>query len=155
MGAMVSMNPDGAGSLGTVGVAGYVGQSGSSKIVQSLSNVKYIFSNGAAVVTLANSNTGALTGEYCLYFSPAGTFVFGGSPISFDLFVGVRTGTGTPNLNGLYYEAGLDQDESTLSAGYASLDSFYGSLSASGGQIVWHQPLLEFFHPVPRHFPFR
>src|SRR5260221_626600 len=45
IGAIVSMNPDGAGNLGTVGVAGYVGQRGSSKIVQSLSNVKYIFSN--------------------------------------------------------------------------------------------------------------
>ena len=30
------------------------------------------------------------------------------------MIVGVRTGTGTPNLSGLYYEAGLDQDESTL-----------------------------------------
>ena len=49
LGAIVSMNPDGAGNLGTVGVAGYVGQGGSSKIVQSLTNVKYIFSGGAAV----------------------------------------------------------------------------------------------------------
>jgi uncharacterized protein (TIGR03437 family) len=154
IGAMVSMNPDGAGNLGTVGVAGYVGQSGSSKIVQSLSNVKYIFSNGAAVVTFPNSNTAVLTGQYYLYFSPDGNFVFGGSPISFDLFVGVRTGTGTPNLNGLYYEAGLDQDESTLSAGYASLDSFYGSLSASGGNIVGHQRLLDFFNPMPANYTY-
>ena len=130
LGAMVSMTPDGAGNLGTVGVAGYVGQGGSSKVVQSLSNVKYIFSGGAAVVTFPNSNTAAFAGQYYLYFSPDGNFVFGGSPYAADLFVGVRTGAGTPNLNGLYYEAGLDQDESTLSAGYASLDSFYGSLKA-------------------------
>src|SRR5260370_37741108 len=140
MGAMVSMNPDGAGSLGTVGVAGYVGQSGCSEVVQSLSNVKYIFSNGAAVVTFPNSNTAALTGQYCLYFSPDGNFVFGGSPISFDLFVGVRTGTGTPNLNGLYYEAGLDQDQSTLSAGHAVLASSYGSPPRRRGHDTGQPP---------------
>src|SRR5260370_34584550 len=127
MGAMVAMKPDGAGNLGTVGVAGYVGQSGSSKIVQSLSNVKYIFSNGAAVVTFPNSNTAALAGQYYLYFSPDGNFVFGGSPSSADLFVRGRTGNGTPHLDGLYYECGLDQDEATLKAGDASLGSFFSS----------------------------
>jgi uncharacterized protein (TIGR03437 family) len=154
IGALVSMNPDGAGNLGTVGVAGYAGQSGSSKVVQSLSNVKYIFSGGAAVVTFPNSNTAVLTGQYYLYFSPDGNFVFGGSPLSFDLLVGVRTGTGTPNLSGLYYEAGLDQDESTLSSGYASLDSFYGSLSAGGGNIVGHQRLQDFFNPAPANYTY-
>jgi uncharacterized protein (TIGR03437 family) len=154
LGAMVSMNPDGAGNLGTVGVAGYVGQGGSSKVVQSLANVKYIFSGGAAKVTFPNSNTAAFTGDYYLYFSPDGNFVFGGSPFFFDMFVGVRTGTGTPNLNGLYYEAGLDQDDSTLSSGYASLDSFYGSLSAAGGNIVGHQRLLDFFNPAPANYTY-
>ena len=42
---------------------------------------------------------------------------------------------------------GLDQDESTLNAGYASLDSFYGSLRAKSGTIVGHQRLLNFFNP--------
>ena len=155
LGAIVSMNPDGAGNLGTVGVAGYVGQGGSSKIVQSLTNVKYIFSGGAGVVTFPNSNTAAFTGQYYLYFSPDGNFVFGGSPYAADMFVGVRTGTGTPSLSGLYYEAGLDQDESTLlNAGYASLDSFYGSLSAGGGNIVGHQRLLDFFNPMPANYTY-
>ena len=71
----------------------------SAKGTASFSNVKYIFSNGAAVVTFPNSNTALFTGQYYLYFSPDGNFVFGGSPNSFDLIVGVRTGTGTPNLN--------------------------------------------------------
>jgi uncharacterized protein (TIGR03437 family) len=146
VGAMLQMNPDGASNVGTVGVAAYVGQNGSAKAVQSLPNVKYRFSNGAAVVTFPNSNTALFVGDYWLYFSPDGNFVFGGSPVSSDLLVGVRTGTGTPNLNGLYYEAGLDQDESTLSAGYANLDTFYGSLKANGGNIVGHQRLLSFFN---------
>src|ERR1022692_4185651 len=79
----------------------------------------------SAVVPFPNPSGALLTGQYYLYFSPDGNFVFGGSPYSADLLVGVRTGTGTPNLSGLYYEAGLDEDESTLNAGYASLDSFY------------------------------
>src|SRR5260370_32269054 len=149
MGAMVAMKPDGAGNLGTVGVAGYVGQSGSSKIVQSLSNVKYIFSNGAAVVTFPNSNTAALTGQYYLYFSPDGNFVFGGSPISFVLFVGVRTGTGTPNLNGLYYEAGLGPDESSLIAGNTRPASFYGHLHPHPRQARVQQLLLPVFKSIP------
>ena len=154
VGAMLQMNPDGAGNVGTVGVAAYVGQNGSAKAVQSLPNVKYRFSNGAAVVTFLNSNTALFTGDYWLYFSPDGNFVFGGSPYSSDLLVGVRTGTGTPNLSGLYYEAGLDQDESTLSAGYANLDSFYGSFSANGGNIVGHQRLLSFFNPSTENYTY-
>jgi uncharacterized protein (TIGR03437 family) len=146
VGAMLTMNPDGVKTVGTVGVVAYVGEYGSSKSGQSLPNVTYTFSNGAAVVTFPNSSTALFAGQYYLYFSPDGNFVFGGSPYSADLLVGVRTGTGTPNLSGLYYEAGLDQDDSTLSAGYATPDSFYGSFSANGGAIVGHQRLLDFFN---------
>jgi uncharacterized protein (TIGR03437 family) len=151
---MLTMNPDGAGNLGTVGFGGYVGQTGSAKALQSLPNVKYIFSGGAAKVTFPNSNTALFAGDYYLYFSPDGNFVFGGSPYSADLFVGVRTGTNTPNLSGLYYEAGLDQDESTLIAGYASLDSFYGSLSANAGAIVGHQRLLDVFNSSATNYTY-
>jgi uncharacterized protein (TIGR03437 family) len=149
-GAMLQMNPDGAGNIGIVGVSAYQGQYGSAKAAQSLAGVKYRFSNGAGVVTFPNTSNALFVGDYWLYFSPDGSFVFGGSPYSFDLFVGVRTGTGTPDLNGLYYEAGLDQDESTLSAGYAALDSFYGSLKATkraaGNTITGHRRLLDFFN---------
>jgi uncharacterized protein (TIGR03437 family) len=146
VGALAQMSPDGNGNLGTVSLGAYVGGNGSSKISQSLSNVKYIFSNGAAVMTFPNSNSALFSGQYYLYFSPDGNFVFGGSPVAADMFVGVRTGTGTPNLSGLYYEGGLDEDESTLSNGYANPDSFYGSLSANSGVIVGHQRLLSFFN---------
>ena len=154
VGAMLAMNPDGAGNLGTVGVVWYAGQNGSGKGVQSLPNVKYIFSGGAAVVTFPNSSNALFAGQYYLYFSPDGNFVFGGSPYSPDLLVGVRTGTGTPNLSGLYYEAGLDEDESTLNAGYASLDSFYGSFSAQAGTIVGHQRLANFFNASAANYTY-
>src|ERR1017187_8266518 len=147
VGATLQMNPDGVANVGIVGVTAYVGQNGPNKIVQSLPNVKYRFSNGAAVVTFPSSTTAFLAGDYYLYFSPDGNFVFGGSPYSTDLLVGVRTGTGTPNLGGLYNEAGLDQNESALlTTGIASLDSFYGSFSANGGAIVGHQRFLDFFN---------
>ncbi len=146
IGGMLQMNPDGAGNIGTVPFTGYLGTS--AKGTTSISNVKYIFSGGAGVVTFPNSTTALFSGQYYLYFSPDGNFVFGGSPTGFDLFVGVRTGIGTPSLGGLYYEAGLDQNVSTLaSAGYASLDTFYGSWNANGGNIIGHQRLLDLFNP--------
>ena len=154
-GAMLQMNPDGAGNLGTVGVTGYFGATGATKQVQSLANVKYLFSNGAAVVTFPNTTGAYFTGQYYLYFSPDGNFVFGGSPLSYDFFVGVRTGTGTPGIGGLYYEAGLDQDESTLSAGYAATDSYYGSWSGNSGAIVGHQRLLNLLlNGSPIHYTY-
>jgi uncharacterized protein (TIGR03437 family) len=147
VGGMLTMNPDGVGNVGTVGFAGYIGQS--AKGVQSMSNVKFVPSGGAIKVTFPSSSSALFVGDYYLYFSPDGNFVFGGARLSYDFFVGVRTGTGTPDLSGRYYEAGLDQDESTLSLGYAAMDSFYGALSASGGNIEGHRRLLNYFNPSP------
>ncbi len=152
IGGLLTMNPDGFGNLGTVGFAGYYGAS--AKGVQQLQNVKYIFSNGAAKVTFPPSNTALFSGDYYLYFSPDGNFCFGGSPYAADVIVGVRTVTGTPNLSGLYYEAGLHQNVSTLSSQYANLDAFYGSFSANGGAIVGHQRLQSFFNASPEDYTY-
>ena len=131
--AMIQMSPNGVNNLGTVSLTGYVGGNGSTKYPQTLTGT-YGASNGAMVLTFPNSTTNFLTGQYYLYVSPDGNFVFGGSPGSFDMFVGVRTGTGTPSLGGLYYQAGIDQDESQLlTAGYAILDNYYGALSRQFG----------------------
>ena len=154
LGAMLQMNPDGVGNVGTVTGTAYQGQSGSGKGAVSIANTKYIFSNGAAVVTFPNSTSAILTGQYYLYFSPDGNFVFGGSPNGYDMFVGVRTGTATPNLSGLYFETGLDQDTSTLSLGYASNDSFYGAFSAAAGTAVGHQRLFDVFNPAPSNYTY-
>jgi uncharacterized protein (TIGR03437 family) len=154
IGLSASMSPDGNGNLGTVALNGYLGGNGSSKIVQSIGSVKYIFSGGAAVVTFPNSNSNLLVGQYYLYFSPDGNFFFGGSPVSADMIVGVRTGTGTPSLSGLYYETGMDEDESTLNSGYASIDTYYGAFNAGGGNITGHQRLLSFFNNNPVHYTY-
>jgi len=142
--ATVQMAPDGAGNLGSVGLSGYFGGNGSTKTTQTVAGGRYIFSNGAGVLTFPNSTTALLVGQYYLYISPDGNFIVGGSPNAFDMFVGVRTGTGTPSFDGLYYQAGIDQDESTLSSGYALLDTYFGAFSAGSGASVGHQRLLEF-----------
>ena len=144
VGGMLQMSPNGVNNLGTVAFTGYLGSTGATKYPQTLSGT-YGVASGAMVLTFPNSNTNYFVGQYYLYISPDGNFVFGGSPNGFDLFVGVRTGTGTPSLGGLYYQAGIDQDESQLGAAspYAILDTYYGSMSANSGSIVGHQRILE------------
>ena len=154
IGLQAQMNPDGNGNLGTVAVTAYVGQGGSTKYPQSLANVKYIFSGGAAKVTFPTSTNALLSGEYYFYFSPDGNFAFGGSPVSADMFVGVRTGTSTPNLSGLYYEAGLDEDESQLANSFANPDSFYGSFSANAGAVVGHQRINSLLVPLTFNYTY-
>ncbi len=142
---LLQMNPDGVSGLGSVTGTAFIGQGGSTKFPQSITGAKYIASGGAMVATFPNSTTNAVTGQEYFYISPDGNFIFGGSPIGFDMIVGVRTGSG-PSFGGLYYQAGLDQDESQLlSADFANLDSYYGSFSANNNAIVGHQRLFSVF----------
>jgi uncharacterized protein (TIGR03437 family) len=144
--ALFTMSPNGQGNVGTVNFTAYVGAGGSKPIPLSQPGVTYSFSNGAAVLRFPNTSNGAITGQEYMYFSPDGNFVFGGSPTGFDMFVGVRTtGATTPNFGGLYYQAGLDEDASTLANGYATLDTYYGSFSANDGTVVGHQRILSPF----------
>ncbi len=144
-----TVNPDGAGNLGTVNVAGYFGST-STVAGQSTPNVKYAFSSGAAVITFPASNTASyFVGQEYLYFSPDGNFAFGGSPNGYDMLVAIRNdaGTVTENFNGLYYQAGIDQDVSTFATTrYANLDTYYGSLGTGGGSIVGAQRLQSVFN---------
>lgn len=136
------LNPDGAGNLGTVNISGFFGAS-SSTYTQSSPNIKYTFSNGAGIITFPNSNTANFyAGQEYVYISPDHNFIFGGSPNGFDMFVGVKNSGGAVNQTGLYYEAGLDEDVSQLSAsGFGGIDAFYGSFNATGGNLVGHERL--------------
>jgi uncharacterized protein (TIGR03437 family) len=137
--ASFEINPNGSGSLGTVNMSGYVGEGGSSVETQTSANVKYVISNGAANLMFPNSSTASfLVGNEYAYITPDGNFIFGGSPAGFDMFVGVKTGS-TSGFGGLYYTAGLQENEATLAAGYADLNTFYGSFSAGNGAIVGHE----------------
>jgi uncharacterized protein (TIGR03437 family) len=145
------INPNGAGSLGTVAINGYYEGGGSSTISQS-SNVTYTFSNGAAVLNFPVSSTANFfSGQEYLYFSRDGNFFFGGSPTGFDMIVGVNNtssdqsfGTCNGGTSCLYYQAGIDQDLSDLGNGYADLDAYYGSFNAtSAGNIIAHERLAD------------
>ena len=140
--ATFQLNPDGAGNLGTVNISGYFGGN-SNALTQSSPAIKYTFSNGAGIITFPNSNTANFyVGQEYMYISPDHNFIFGGSPNGFDMFVGVKNATGAVNQTGLYYEAGLDEDASQLSAsGFGAIDAFYGSFNAAGGNIVGHERL--------------
>jgi uncharacterized protein (TIGR03437 family) len=148
--ATYQLSPSG-GNLGTVSISGY--STSGAVATQNSSGVKYAYSNGAYSISFP-TNTSAIfytggtptenapynTGELFLYSSPDSNFVFGGTQYGFDMFVGVRnapSGSNTPLTAGLYYEAGMDNNEAT------GLDTYYGAFNAlQGGSIIGHQRLL-------------
>ncbi len=139
--ALLTMTANGAGNIGTVNVTGYV-QSNSTPSTQTLSGVTYNFTNGAAQLNFGGSasTTSLIGGTELLYITPDGNFVFGGNYNGYDMFVGVRGATSNPsNYDGLYYQAGLDLDESSSTG--SILDSYYGSFQAFTQNIVAHQRL--------------
>jgi uncharacterized protein (TIGR03437 family) len=138
--ALLTMSADGQGNIGSVNVTGYEGTSTTAG-TETLSGVTYSFSNGAAQINFGGTaGSGLIAGTELLYITPDGNFVFGGSYNGFDMFAGVRAATSNPsNYDGLYYQAGLDLDNSTLSSGYSLLDSYYGSLQAFSQNIIGHQ----------------
>ena len=141
------LNPNGAGSLEVLTLPGISGGGGSSVYTQQLSNIKYSFSNGAGVLSFPSTTSSTayyFSGQEYMYISPDRNFIFGGSPLGYDMFVGVKNNSSgtTPPFSGIYYEAGLDQDESTLSSdSFAALDSYYGSYNANAGTLVGHERL--------------
>jgi uncharacterized protein (TIGR03437 family) len=151
--AFFQVTADGNGNLGTVNVSGAYGGGGTTVISQSNANIKYSFLNGAGVVTWPTSSTANFfSGSEYFYFSPDGNFFFGGAPFGgYDIIVGVRNGSGAQNFAGLYYEAGIDQNVSTLqSAGYADFDGYFGSFKAlASGDIVAHDRISSIFNSNP------
>jgi uncharacterized protein (TIGR03437 family) len=143
----VQISPDGNGNIPATRVTGLIAGYGNNAITQNLGSFKYFFSNGAANVNFGGSLTGSnlIAGTKYLYFSPDGNFVFGGSPTGWDMILGVRSGA-TLTFSGVYYQAGMYQDESYLaSAGFADLNTYFGSLKAASGTQLAHQRLLSGF----------
>jgi uncharacterized protein (TIGR03437 family) len=136
--ALLTLTANGQGNIGTVNVTGYVSTNTGSS-TQTLNNVTYSFSNGAAQVNFGGtaSDTTLIGGTELLYISPDGNFIFGGSYNLFDIFVGVRAANSTPSsYDGLYYQAGLDLVETSSGS---ALDSYFGSLQAFTQNIIGHQ----------------
>jgi uncharacterized protein (TIGR03437 family) len=148
------LNPDGNGGIGTVRLTGYIAGNGNTQTTQNVSGVRYRFSNGAAVVSFGgtlSASSNLIAGDKYLYFSPDTNFVFGGSPTGWDMIVGVRTSSnnGTPKFNGLYYEAGVAQDDSQLSGGSANLSTGYGAVNSISGYLLAHQRILSVINNNP------
>jgi uncharacterized protein (TIGR03437 family) len=127
---LFTLNPDGNGNLNAGEITGYEG-SGTTPITQNVSGLTYTFSNGMATATFPAGPTlpvgsALIAGQKYFYFSPDGNFLFGGSPTSSDMIVGVKTSAGTPALAGLYFQAGFDEVG-------GNLDSWFGSFNVIAG----------------------
>ncbi|MDP8979797.1 MAG: hypothetical protein M3O35_04300 [Acidobacteriota bacterium] len=145
--SQIQINPDGNGNIPGVRVTGYAGGGGSTQFSQNIGSARYFFSNGAANVNFGTATSSSLVaGTKFLYLSADGSFVFGGSPTGFDMIVGVRSPTATPNFSGLYYQAAAYQDESQLATGFSDLQTWYGSFKANAGVILGHQRFLSVFN---------
>ena len=146
-GALLQFSSNGGGTIGNVAASIYV--TSATPITQTMSGVKYIASNNSFKVTFPNSNTNVITGDEYIYSTPDGSFIFGGAPNDFDMFVGVRTVNGAPvTLSGLYYEAGMDFDDTGASTGTIGLNTYYGSFSAASSTIVGHQRIQDGSSPT-------
>ena len=141
--AALQMTSNGSGNIGTVNLSAYATSSTATN--QSLSGVRYIVSNNAFVVTFPSSSSSSalIQGQEYLYSTPDGSFVFGGSPVNFDMIVGVRTGTSGSGLGAgsLYYQAGMDIDNSQANTtGSVGFDTYYGSFfTANSNTLLGHQ----------------
>jgi uncharacterized protein (TIGR03437 family) len=112
--------------------------------------VPYFASGGAFNLNFGSKALSAtdtshlIAGTKYLYMSPDGNFVFGGDPqYAWDMILGVRQGSGTPNFSGLYYQSGVTIDNSGLSSGGITVETQYGSLNDSSGVLLAHQRFLE------------
>jgi uncharacterized protein (TIGR03437 family) len=139
--ALLTFTADGQGNIGNVNVNGYSSDNTTAS-TESLTGVTYAFSNGGATINLGGNSNALVNGGKLLYISPDGNFIFGGDYEGFDMFVGVRAATSNPTkYEALYYQAGLDLDQSGAADGYVLLDSYYGAISLFSGNIIGHQSL--------------
>ena len=138
-GSLLEMKSNGSGTIGNVQLTAYADKSTPS--TQTLTGVTYSVNANASIVTFPSSSTGLIQGQEYLYSTSDGNFVFGGSPLDFDMLVGVRTGAKGP-FGGLYYQAGFGLNESQYdSSGGLNFINYYGSFNAANGLILGHRRL--------------
>ena len=99
-------------------------------------------------MTFPTSSTALFTGQYYLYFSPDGNFVFGGSPTGFDMFVGRAYGQRYAQLEWPLLRGGPGSGYFHLKLRLRHSRYFYGAFNANGGNIVAHQRLINQLQPL-------
>ena len=135
----------------TTALTGALGLNTTAMTQAAFSGVKYSVSVGAAAVTFgselttANLDSKLMSGTKYFYFSPDGSFFFGGDPEDTDFIVGVRKGSsGSFAEQTLYYTGGFFQDNSQVSiCDCVWLNSTYGGYDvltdANNVEILAHQ----------------
>jgi uncharacterized protein (TIGR03437 family) len=135
----------------TTALTGALGLNITAMTQSAFSGVKYSVNAGAAAVTFGNEPTTSnldsnlMSGTKYFYFSPDGSFFFGGDPEDTDFIVGVRQGSGASFAAQIpYYTGGFFQDDSQVSScNCAWLNSTYGGYDvltdANNGQFLEHQ----------------
>jgi uncharacterized protein (TIGR03437 family) len=142
--ATFTLNPDGAGNLGTLSVSGAAENLGGTVTTQTVTGATYSLSGeGSGTASFGASSSGQLvSGTKTFYMSADGNIVLGGSPTGYDLLVGIRSLSGTATnatANSLYYIAGLENSYESGVTPPNAVDAFYGSANATGtGTTLFH-----------------
>ena len=138
-------------TLTTTALTGALGLNVTALTQPAFSGVNYSVSDGAAAVTFGNELTASNVDSYLMsgtkdfYFSPDGSFFFGGDPKDADFIVGVRqSSSGFFATDIPYYEGGIFLDDSQFSkCGCVWLNSTYGGYDvdtpANSGEVLAHQ----------------
>ena len=146
--AWFTLNALGNGTAGfATQVTGSAANISNTTFTQYGGNITYSLSDtdGGALNFPTNNAIGQLiSGTKIFYTSPDGTLVLGGAPDGFDLLVGTPpvTGAGASNSGVLsfYHLAGIEENAARISQGTDSIDSFYGSSSATpAGLAINHE----------------
>ena len=89
-----------------------------------------------------------MVGNHYLYISPDGNFVFGGSPLGYDMFVGVKAGRGAPPISTAFTIRPESIWASTSSGviRIAISDRSTPTPAASQAQALGHQRQLEWIY---------
>lgn len=150
-------NPNGAGNFGPFAITGYAAGS-ASPLTDNVTGTYSPLDAGAGTIQVRGGSAAFLSGSQIYYLSPDASFVFGGSPLSFNIFVGVRGSQSPSDLreySGLYFQAGLDHDASQILAKNQSvLSSYHGSVRAANGLAVNHQRLNALIYPNAMEYTF-
>jgi uncharacterized protein (TIGR03437 family) len=152
--ATFNATADGSGNLGNPTVSGKMANTGGAATSQTVAGVAYtLTANGSGTINFGPASSSQLiSGAKNLYVSTDGSIVLGGSPGGFDLLVGFQQFTGTAtnsSYNGLYYLGGVEELIAGPSQGGTALDSFYGSVNATGtGTALVHNRFQSFAQPV-------
>lgn len=136
-----TLTSTGNGSFGNITVNGAMANETNTNIQQTFASVSYsIAGNGSGTITFptaATPLTALLSGQKTLYVSADGNLLLAGDPNGFDIFVGVKSNSGSASnsaLQGTYFLAALENDASDAASGFNDISSSYGSTLALGAQ---------------------